>query len=107
MTIRKRARQYLASGLATYALRPDNLRTGTADGTLHVTPSAFGVVARFTQNAGDPTSECKVTLKQLGPWLLINDGATDEANSGCGGMGVTFNGIYRRSLHRTEAKPNP
>lgn len=99
VTIRKLPGQYIASGIATYSVGRDNVRTGTADGTLHVTTSATGAMASFTQNAGDPTSACTVVLKQLGPWLLVTDGATDDANSGCGGMGVTFNGIYQRTLH--------
>lgn len=107
MTIRTRNRQYLASGLATYAVGPENVRTGTADGALQVRSSASGAVASFTQNAGDPTSSCTVTMKRLGPLLLINDGATDDANSGCGGMGVTFNGIYQRTPTQSTARPKP
>ena len=107
LTIRRRAGQYMASGVATYAVQPDNVRTGTAEGTLRMSTSATGAVASFTQNAGDPTASCKVTLKQLGPWLLVNDGASDDANSGCGGMGVTFNGIYQRTLHAAGSKAKP
>jgi hypothetical protein len=104
VSIRKRAGQYVASGFVTYTVRSGNVRTGTADGTLRVTSSPTGTVASFTQNAGDPTSECKVILKQLGPWLLVNDGATEGANSGCGGMGVTFNGMFQRTQHATGAR---
>jgi hypothetical protein len=107
MTIRKRADHYVASGITTYAVQPGNVRIGTANGTLRVTSTPAGAIASFTQNSGDPTSECKVTLKQLGPWLLINDGATDDANSGCGGMGVTFNGLYRRAQHAHGKGPKP
>jgi hypothetical protein len=38
---------------------------------------------------GDP-QECAVILKQLGPYLFASD------NSYCGGMNVTFSGIYTR-----------
>lgn len=38
---------------------------------------------------GDPT-DCKVWMRRLGPWLPVDD---DHA---CGGMNVTFRGIYRR-----------
>jgi len=105
LTIRRRAGQYAASGIATYAVQPDNVRTGAADGTLRVITSATGAIASFTQNADDPTARCTVTMRQVGPWLLVNDGASDDANSGCGGMGVTFNGIYQRRL-RKEMPPN-
>jgi hypothetical protein len=33
---------------------------------------------------------CKVRLQRIGPWLLAVD------NGGCGGAGVTFEGLYRR-----------
>ena len=104
MTIRMRSREYVASGLATYAVGPDNVRTGSADGSLQITSAA---VASLTQNGDDPTSTCKVTMKQVGLWLLINDGATDDANSGCGGMGVTFNGIYQRVQTRAATRATP
>lgn len=34
--------------------------------------------------------ECSLTLRPVGPWLLVTD------NLGCGGPKVTFSGIYRR-----------
>jgi hypothetical protein len=92
-TIRKRGGQYVASGLATYAVRASNVRTGAADGTLHIN----GSIATLTDNSMDPTLPCKVQFRQFGARLLVNDGATDDANSSCGGMGVTFNGIYQRT----------
>jgi hypothetical protein len=91
-TIRKRGSAYVASGLATYAVHAGNVRTGTADGTLRMD----GAIASLTDDSGDPGSPCRVQFRQFGAWLLVNDGATDDANSSCGGMGVTFNGIYRR-----------
>jgi hypothetical protein len=33
---------------------------------------------------------CHVRMQRIGPWLLVED------NSGCGGAGVTFTGLYRR-----------
>lgn len=107
VTIRKRADKYIASGLATYAVSPGNVRTGVAQGTLHVLPSASGTLARFGSTGDDPTSTCVVTIKRVGPWLVMNDGATDDANSNCGGMGVTFNGIYQRTQHAAGAKQAP
>jgi hypothetical protein len=38
-------------------------------------------------NYGD---ECRVRMQRIGPWLLVVD------NSGCGGAGVSFTGLYRR-----------
>ena len=34
---------------------------------------------------------CRVRMQRIGPWLLIED------NGGCGGAGVTFTGLYRRT----------
>lgn len=39
--------------------------------------------------AGNAT-DCKVWLRRLGPWLVVDD------NLACGGMNVTFRGVYRR-----------
>jgi hypothetical protein len=33
--------------------------------------------------------ECRVRMQRVGQWLLVED------NSGCGGAGVTFTGLYR------------
>lgn len=38
----------------------------------------------------DQYEECRVRLQRVGPWLLAVD------NSGCGGAGVSFTGLYRR-----------
>lgn len=70
--------------------RRDNVRTGGADGDLVL----HGDRADLT-NSGDPT--CKVRLRRLGPYLILNDGANDDANSDCGGIGVTLNGVYLRA----------
>ncbi len=34
--------------------------------------------------------ECRVRMQRIGAWLMVED------NSGCGGAGVTFTGLYRR-----------
>jgi hypothetical protein len=106
LTIRKRNTVYIASGIATYAVGPDNVRTGAASGRLKILSSWSGVVAQFGDGGSDPISSCTVEIRQLGPRLLVNDGATDDANSGCGGMGVTFNRIYIRDT-KIEARHRP
>jgi hypothetical protein len=35
-------------------------------------------------------SGCKVRMHRIGDWLLVED------NRNCGGVGVTFTGLYRR-----------
>ncbi|HET7886670.1 MAG TPA: hypothetical protein VFL62_10620 [Bradyrhizobium sp.] len=34
---------------------------------------------------------CHVQMQRIGPWLMVGD------NGGCGGAGVTFQGLYRRT----------
>ena len=68
---------------------PSDVRTGGADGDLTIR----GDLAQMGPQ-GDPA--CKVTLRRLGAFLVVNDGASDDANSACGGVGVTMNGVYAR-----------
>ena len=35
-------------------------------------------------------ADCQVRLRRLGPWLVVDD------NLACGGLNVTFRGVYRR-----------
>ena len=35
-------------------------------------------------------SDCKVWLRRVGPWLIVDD------NLACGGLNVSFRGLYRR-----------
>ena len=39
----------------------------------------------------DDGSGCHVQMQRIGPWLLVGD------NGGCGGVGVSFQGLYRRT----------
>jgi hypothetical protein len=39
----------------------------------------------------DDGSGCHVQMQRVGPWLLVGD------NGGCGGAGVSFQGLYRRT----------
>jgi hypothetical protein len=75
----------------------DNVRTGVAEGKLIFATTSSGVrLATFGDAGADRTQVCRVQLRQFGPWLLVDDGVTDNSNSACGGLGVTLNGIYRR-----------
>jgi hypothetical protein len=97
VTIRKHGAVYAAEALATYAVSKDNVRTGAAEGKLIFTSTPSGVrLATFGDAGADRTQVCRVQLRQFGPWLLVDDGVTDDSNSACGGMGVTLNGIYRK-----------
>lgn len=93
---------YDAEALATYAVSADNVRTGTADGTLTIAPERAGIrIASFGEVGDDRTTVCRVQLRQFGAWLLADDGVTEDSNSACGGMGVTLSGIYQRETKVT------
>jgi hypothetical protein len=49
-----------------------------------------GAIAYQAAAPGD----CAVRLRRAGKWLLVDD------NDNCGGMNVTFDGIYTRSAAR-------
>jgi hypothetical protein len=92
IVIRKRGGGLYATASATLALSRENVRTGGAEGKLDLqkNTASFG-------EAGDRSAVCRVNVRLLDDVLLADDGATDDANSSCGGMSVSLNGIYRRA----------
>nr|WP_318284424.1 MULTISPECIES: hypothetical protein [unclassified Methylobacterium] len=60
-----------------------------------VTPAGDGASFAMGESGTLPVAkgsadDCKVWLRRLGPWLVVED------NLACGGMNVTFRGVYRR-----------
>ena len=92
IAIRKQGGELYATATATLAVSGDNVRTGGAEGRLTVQ----GSIGSFGE-AGDRSTVCRVHVRLLEDLLLADDGATDDSNSSCGGMGVSLNGIYRRA----------
>jgi hypothetical protein len=45
----------------------------------------------FTDDGSNYGDECHVQMQRIGAWLMVGD------NGGCGGAGVTFQGLYRRA----------
>lgn len=94
-----RAGTIAVRGDATYgALDPDRVKRGAVNiGEIEGSIAAHGADLSFTMGAnatlpvtkGDET-DCKVWMRRLGPYLLVDD------NNQCGGMNVTFRGIYMR-----------
>lgn len=67
------------------------VRTGEFEGEAAPQWGAVGIGPKgFTaeKSFGKTQDECKVKLRQLGRYLAVED------NGACGGMGVTFSGIY-------------
>jgi hypothetical protein len=80
-----------ADALATYAVSAENVRTGVARGALKIVDVGGEKIATFS-NDGD--TQCSVTLRRNGALLLVDDGVREDANSPCGGIGVTLSGVY-------------
>lgn len=88
------------SGDATWgSVDPERVRRGAVNmGSLEgtVTPSgdalsfAMGESGTLPVGQGDATA-CKVWMRRLGPWLVVDD------NNACGGLNVSFRGLYRRA----------
>ncbi len=80
-----------AEGLALWGNHdPQRVRNGgihTGDFTGDAVPAGD----RLTYTNTEPGGGCEVRMRLLGPYLLVAD------NDQCGGMNVTFSGLYRRS----------
>lgn len=74
-------------------MRRGGVHTGEIEGT--ATPADGAARFAMGEDASVPVETadafaCKVWLRRLGPWLLVDD------NLACGGANVTFRGVYRR-----------
>ncbi|MBB2963109.1 hypothetical protein [Methylobacterium sp. R2-1] len=87
------------SGDATWGMgdpervKRGGVHLGEISGT--ATPAGDGASFAMGENGTLPVAkggeyDCKVWLRRLGPWLVVED------NLACGGMNVTFRGVYRR-----------
>ena len=86
ITVRRKGDRLAVSGTATYGARnPERLRHGGPD--LAWTDGETGIVPRFSP--GDMMF-CSVRMRLLPPNLIA------ESTAACGGMNVTFGGVYRR-----------
>ena len=73
----------LVEGTATWVgVNPGNVHVGELSGEAE---PAGGVL----KLGGEP-DDCQATLRLVGPYLLVSD------NKQCGGVNVTFDGVYRR-----------
>lgn len=72
------------AGEATWVgVNPGNVHTGELEGEA---APAGGVLTL----GGTEEFDCRATLRLVGPYLLVSD------NKQCGGVNVTFDGVYRR-----------
>jgi hypothetical protein len=83
----------IARGRKAGALRVEGDATwqGVNPGNVHVGEvSGEAAPAGNSLSLGDGPDDCRVTLRLVGPYLVVGD------NKQCGGMNVTFDGVYRR-----------
>lgn len=79
------------SGSAIWRGLGDNVHIGELDGAF---PYEGGVLE---YSDGDSQYDCKATLRLVDAFLVVSD------NLNCGGVNVTFSGVYRRR-HQTSKK---
>ena len=71
------------SGDATWqGVNPGNVHVGELSGT--------GTPVDNILKLGEDPEDCQATLRLVGPYLLVSD------NRQCGGVNVTFDGVYRK-----------
>lgn len=64
---------------------------GVVPGNVHVGDiSGQGTPAGNVLKLGEDPEDCQATLRLVGPYLVVSD------NKQCGGVNVTFDGVYRR-----------
>lgn len=95
ITLRPAAGGKLAvSGNAVYSAGPDAVKRGAVnEGDLDLQVRVQGRLAGdFLSHPAKPDddSECSIGLARVGEWLLAED------NGSCGGLNVSFSGLYRR-----------
>lgn len=80
----RRANTLAVEGEATWVgANPGNVHTGELSG--EATPA--GEVLKL---GGEDEYDCRATLRLVGPYLVVSD------NKQCGGVNVTFDGVYRK-----------
>jgi hypothetical protein len=68
---------------------PEKVKRGSVHvGQISGDMTPLGLTALYRDGEGE--YDCRVDLRLLGPYLLVED------NGNCGGASVTFNGVYRR-----------
>ena len=71
-------------GAATWVgVNPGNVHVGELSGEA-------APVANLLKLGGEDEYDCRATLRLVGTYLLVTD------NKQCGGVNVTFDGVYRR-----------
>ena len=79
----RRADVLSVSGAATWqGVNPGNVHVGELSGQ--------GTPVGNVLKLGEDPEDCRATLRLVGPYLVVAD------NKRCGGLNVTFDGVYRR-----------
>lgn len=76
--------KYRVKGIAFWQGLGDNIHTGEID------YEGLPVKDKMNLASGEDQYDCRVKMQQLGQYLIVSD------NLMCGGMNVSFNGVYQR-----------
>ncbi len=77
---------YKITGSAFWqGLRKDNVHIGELDGEAKLVET----ILKYGEGSGDEF-DCKVTMRLIGDYLIASD------NNNCGGVNVSFSGVYRK-----------
>ena len=81
-----------AIGMAVWGMHdPERVRRGGINtGDFEGEATLTGDRIRFGPTSGSEDSDCRVSLRLIGPYLAAAD------NGNCGGANVSFTGVYRR-----------
>jgi len=99
ITIKVEGSALTVGGQATWGARdPERVRRGgvnTGDIDTVATPRGNLIAIGVGYDGADPpdiakVDDCRARLRLFGPYLAVED------NTGCGGMNVTFTGVYLR-----------
>jgi hypothetical protein len=72
----------VSGSAAWHGVNPGNVHVGELSGA--------GTPADNTLKLGEDPEDCQATLRLIGPYLVVSD------NKRCGGVNVTFDGVYRK-----------
>ncbi|QNT78611.1 hypothetical protein [Entomobacter blattae] len=95
ITIKSSENTYTITGEAEWQGMNDVINTGEISGTIKLNNNILAFVMNSMNGKTLPyteenTNNCKIKMIKKGPYLLA------ESNLACGGMNVTFSGIYHR-----------
>lgn len=82
-----------------FHVKGDSYWQGAVEGSIHIGELDYPgrlVGAVLESSSGDDEYDCRVRMRRIGGFLLVSD------NKNCGGVNVSFDGVYRRTRATTK-----